>query len=68
MVDQEFCSVRQAAQKTGTSPDTVRLWIRKGLLSAFKFGGDKADYYIKISDLAEFIEQSRVLDLSGKDR
>ena len=66
MISQEFVSIREAALKLGVSRDTIRSLIGKGVLPAFRFGGPKGDYHLNIKDLMEFIERSRVIDLSGE--
>lgn len=53
MPEQEWLTVDQIAKEVGVSEETVRNWIRKKLLKAYKLG---RDYKIKREDFNEFLE------------
>lgn len=53
----EFYSTRQIAKMLDLKTITIRRWIDKGLLPAFKLG---RDLKVKKTDLDKFIEERRV--------
>ena len=52
-MDDEFISVEDAAKRLGLHPDSIRRFIRKKQLPAYRFGGV---YKIKSSDFEKFIK------------
>ena len=51
----EFFTVKDVASKFSVSADTVRRWIRDGILKAVLISGDR-NYRITQKSLEEFIE------------
>ena len=51
----EMLTVEEAAQRLKMNPQTVRRWIRNGLLSAHKIGGK--EYRINAADLEDRVTQ-----------
>ena len=54
---EEFLSTRQIAKMLGLKTITIRRWIEKGLLQAYKLG---KEHRIKKADLDKFLEERRV--------
>ncbi len=55
-------TVRKAAERLGVSENSVRSYICRGLIKAYRFGGKVLTIYQ--SDLEQFIEQS-VVDINA---
>ncbi len=51
---QEWLTVEQIAQEIGVGEETVRTWIRKKQLKAYRLG---RDYKIKRQDFNEYLEK-----------
>jgi excisionase family DNA binding protein len=58
-MDDEFISVEEAAKRLGLHPDSIRRFIRKKELKAFRFGGV---YRIRKTDFEEFIKTHSTMD------
>jgi excisionase family DNA binding protein len=58
-MDDEFISVEEAARRLGLHPDSIRRFIRKQELKAFRFGGV---YRIRKTDFEEFIKTHSTMD------
>ena len=56
MVDQDFFTVGEIAEKLKVSYKSVYRWVQAGELAAYKFG---TDWRIGTADLERFIEQRR---------
>ncbi|MBA2677570.1 MAG: helix-turn-helix domain-containing protein [Ktedonobacteraceae bacterium] len=54
MTQQEWITVEQIAQEVNVSEETVRNWIRKKSLKAYRLG---RDYKIKREDFNKFLEE-----------
>ena len=56
-------SIKEVAARLGTSPDSVRRWIRNGELRAVRLGRTKAGYRVDPADLQSFLaaRQTKVL-------
>jgi excisionase family DNA binding protein len=50
----EWFSVEEVAQKLKMDDETIRKWIRRKLLKAYKFG---RDYRIRREDFDQFIKE-----------
>ncbi len=61
-----FLTVDDIARDLGVAEDTVRGWIRKKKLPAYRIG---KEYRIKVVDYEYFLEQSRTIsdDFQNKD-
>ncbi len=57
MKQREWLSVEEIAQELRVSEETVRNWIRRGQLKAYKFG---RDFRVKREDYDDFIEKQAV--------
>lgn len=55
----EYLSVREAAQRAGRDPETIRRWIWKGKLQAFKIGGQYLIAPSAVDDALYFQEQEK---------
>jgi excisionase family DNA binding protein len=53
---EELLTLREAAQILKVHPNTLRLWDKKGILKAVRFGSRKDRKYKK-SDILELIEE-----------
>lgn len=54
---ERWLTVEQVSALFQITPETVRRWIRAGELPVLDFGGPKAGYRIKQSDLDAFIAE-----------
>jgi excisionase family DNA binding protein len=55
----EWLTVEEIAQELKVPPDTVRGWIRRRELTAYRPG---REYRVKRADLEKFLEESRTTD------
>ena len=55
---QQLVKVSEVAEELGVSTNTVRIWINKGKLKAFKFA--TRTYRIERNELDRFVRDSRV--------
>lgn len=55
----EFLSVREAAERAGKDPETIRRWIWKGKLHAIKAGGQYLIAPSALDDAVYFQEQEK---------
>ena len=51
-------SVRQCAARTGRVAETIRLWIKRGYLPAYRIG-PRGDYRVRVDDLARVFNEHR---------
>jgi excisionase family DNA binding protein len=57
MTQQTWLSVEHIAKELDVEEETVRNWIRRRQLKAYKFG---RDFRIKVTDYEDFIERQAV--------
>lgn len=58
-VGEQMLTVKDVADHLGTTEETVRVWIREGMLAALSFGG-AVGYRIEPSELKRFKDSRRV--------
>ena len=56
LLNEEWMSVEQVAEKIKVSEETVRRWIRAGDLPVLDLGGPRSGYRIRTSDLESFLQ------------
>ncbi len=61
----EFKTVNEVAEALKVHPQTVKRWIAKGQLAAFKLG-DRSGWRIADEDLQEFLAERRQDAVTGK--
>jgi excisionase family DNA binding protein len=67
--DDEWMTTLQAAEQTGKHRETIRRWIRQGVLESRDGGGPGRQQEIRRSDLMSLIEKpSRGRSTSGPQR
>ena len=60
VVNEQYHTVEDVAEKLQVSPRTVRRWIKEGRLGSVKFSPEQRAYVrITETDLREFIERHR---------
>jgi len=52
----DYLRVQDIVDRMGVTDETVRSWIRKGMLPAIKIG---RDYFIEPADFEKFLEDRR---------
>ncbi len=58
-MSEKFLRPNEIAQMLDVQEETVRVWLRKGLLVGFKLGND---WRVKPSDLEEFLNKRRNIE------
>ena len=58
MSDKDFLSVEEVAKRLGLKEETIRTYIRKGLLSAYRFGNVLR---IRVEDFEKFVEERKIM-------
>jgi excisionase family DNA binding protein len=67
--DEEWLTTLQAAEQTGKHRETIRRWIRQGVLESRDGGGPGRQQEIRRSDLMSLIEKpSRRRSIGGPQR
>jgi excisionase family DNA binding protein len=56
--DKDFLSVEEVAKRLGLKEETIRTYIRKGLLSAYRFGNVLR---IRVEDFEKFVEERKIM-------
>ena len=56
MVDEQWLTTREIAQRLKLTEYTVREWLRTSRLKGYRPGGDRAGWRVRESDLNEFLE------------
>lgn len=62
-MNEKLLTPQAVAERLEVSPDTVRIWLRKGILKGIKVGGGKL-WRISESSVDEFLESNNI-DLEG---
>lgn len=57
-MNEKMLTTEQVADQLSVKVETVRDWLRRGLLVGYKIGGAK-DWRVKPSDLNAFLEKRR---------
>jgi excisionase family DNA binding protein len=57
LVNEQWLTVEEIAEKLKVSDETVRRWIRAKKLPVLDLGGPRAGYRIRPSDLQTFLSQ-----------
>lgn len=55
MSEARLLTVRDVAERLRSNPETVRRWVRQGVLRAFRPGGTKLGYRISEAELERFL-------------
>jgi excisionase family DNA binding protein len=50
-MDQQWLSIKETASLCQVAPNTVRRWIQRGFLAAYRVGGPRSPYRIKPEDV-----------------
>lgn len=58
MTDERLLTVPEVADQLRVTPDTVRRWLAEGKMKGAKFGGDRAGWRVRPSELERFIRES----------
>ena len=57
MSDRDFLSVEEVAKRLGLKEETIRTYIREGLLNAYRFGNVLR---IRIDDFEQFVQERKI--------
>lgn len=57
MSDKDFLSVEEVARRLGLKEETIRTYIREGLLNAYRFGNVLR---IRIDDFEKFVQERKI--------
>ena len=57
LLDEEWLTVEEVAEKLKVNEETVRRWIRANKLQVLDLGGQRAGYRIRRRDAEEFLRQ-----------
>ena len=57
MNEDRLLTVPEVARLLGAQPETVRRWLRAGLLRGFQPGGKRLGYRVRESELRRFIAE-----------
>jgi excisionase family DNA binding protein len=55
--DKDFLSVEEVAKRLGLKEETIRTYIREGLLNAYRFGNVLR---VRVDDFEKFVEERRI--------
>jgi excisionase family DNA binding protein len=55
--DKDFLSVEEVAKRLGLKAETIRTYIREGLLNAYRFGNVLR---VRVDDFEEFVEERKI--------
>jgi excisionase family DNA binding protein len=55
--DRDFLSVEEVAKRLGLKEETIRTYIREGLLNAYRFGNVLR---IRIDDFEQFVQERKI--------
>jgi len=55
--DKDFLSVEEVAKRLGLKEETIRTYIRGGLLNAYRFGNVLR---IRVDDFDKFVEERKI--------
>ena len=57
MNDKDFLSVEEVAKRLSLKEETIRTYIREGLLDAYRFGNVLR---IRVDDFEQFVQERRI--------
>lgn len=57
MNDKDFLSVGEVAKRLGLKEETIRTYIREGLLNAYRFGNVLR---IRVDDFEKFVQERKI--------
>ena len=57
MNDKDFLSVEEVARRLGLKEETIRTYIREGLLNAYRFGNVLR---IRVDDFEKFVQERKI--------
>ena len=57
MKDKDFLSVEEVAKRLGLKEETIRTYIREGLLNAYRFGNVLG---IRVDDFEKFVQERKI--------
>ena len=57
MNDKDFLSVEEVAKRLGLKEETIRTYIREGLLNAYRFGNVLR---IRVDDFETFVQERKI--------
>jgi excisionase family DNA binding protein len=57
LLDEDWLTVEEVAEKLKVNEETVRRWIRANKLQVLDLGGQRAGYRIRRQDAEEFLRQ-----------
>lgn len=57
MNDKDFFSVEEIAKRLGLKEETIRTYIREGLLNAYRFGNVLR---IRVDDFEKFVQERKI--------
>ncbi len=57
MSDKDFLSVAEVAKRLGLKEETIRTYIREGLLNAYRFGNVLR---IRVDDFENFVQERKI--------
>ena len=57
MKDKDFLSVEEVAKRLGLKEETIRTYIREGLLNAYRFGNVLR---IRVDDFEKFVQERKI--------
>ena len=57
MDDKDFLSVEEVAKRLGLKEETIRTYIREGLLNAYRFGNVLR---IRVDDFEKFVQERKI--------
>jgi excisionase family DNA binding protein len=55
--DKDFLSVEEVAKRLGLKEETIRTYIREGLLNAYRFGNVLR---IRVDDFEQFVQERKI--------
>jgi len=61
--DKDFLSVEEVAKRLGLKEETIRTYIREGLLNAYRFGNVLR---VRTDDFEKFVQERRIKRNEGK--
>jgi excisionase family DNA binding protein len=55
--DKDFLSVEEVAKRLGLKEETIRTYIREGLLNAYRFGNVLR---VRVDDFEKFVQERKI--------
>jgi excisionase family DNA binding protein len=57
--DDRLLTVNEVAEILRANPETVRRWLREGVLIGFRPGGKRLGYRVRESELRRFLDEGK---------